>query len=77
MNRDTISGQWKQISGRIKQQWGKWTHDDLKVVEGHSDMLSGRMQERFAVARTDAQRQIRAIERDLDISRYRPSPRHH
>lgn len=77
MNRDTINGQWKQISGKIKQQWGKLTDDDLKVIEGNADMLSGRLQERYGVARDEAQRQIRAFERELDISRHEPDPRRH
>jgi uncharacterized protein YjbJ (UPF0337 family) len=28
MNTDRIAGQWKQLAGRIKQQWGKLTEDD-------------------------------------------------
>lgn len=70
MNQDTISGQWKQLRGKIKTQWGKLTDDDLKIVEGHADQLSGRLQERYGIAREEADRQIRAFEEDLDMSRH-------
>ena len=34
MNSDTISGNWKQMKGKMKEQWGKLTDDDFKVIEG-------------------------------------------
>lgn len=71
MNKDTVSGQWKQVSGRIKQQWGKLTDDDLKVVEGNAEMLAGRVQERYGVARDEAERQVREFENDLSMSRHK------
>ena len=32
MNWDTIQGNWKQLTGRAKQQWGKLTDDDLTEI---------------------------------------------
>lgn len=77
MNHDTISGQWKQISGEIKKQWGKLTDDDLKVVEGGVEALAGRLQERYGLARDEAERQVRAFEEDLSMSRQKASRRNH
>jgi hypothetical protein len=34
MNWDQVEGQWKQIKGSAKQQWGKLTDDDLDVIAG-------------------------------------------
>jgi uncharacterized protein YjbJ (UPF0337 family) len=73
MNQDTIKGQWKQISGKMKQQWGKLTDDDMKVVEGNVEMLAGRLQERYGIARDEAEREVRAFEENLEMSR-RPPP---
>ena len=42
MNTDRIAGQWKQLNGKIKQQWGKLTDDDLKRAEGSSEYLAGK-----------------------------------
>jgi uncharacterized protein YjbJ (UPF0337 family) len=77
MNNDTIAGQWKQISGQIKKQWGKLTDDDMKIVEGNAEMLAGRLQERYGIAREDAERQVREFEDDLAMSRRKAKPVHH
>ena len=34
MNWDRVEGDWKQIKGKVQQQWGKLTDDDLDVIEG-------------------------------------------
>ena len=65
MNWDQIKGNWKQYKGQAKQQWGKLTDDDLQVAEGHRDELVGRIQERYGIAREDAERQVSDWERSL------------
>ena len=59
MNSDRTAGQWTQLKGSIKAQWGKLTDDDLRQLEGHSDQLAGRLQERYGIAREEAERQAR------------------
>ena len=34
MNWDQIKGNWKQFEGKVQQQWGKLTNDDLAQVKG-------------------------------------------
>ncbi|GAA3982086.1 CsbD family protein [Comamonas faecalis] len=58
MNEDTIQGQWKQLKGKLKIQWGKLTDDDLDVAEGNAQYLIGRVQERYGIAREEAERQV-------------------
>jgi uncharacterized protein YjbJ (UPF0337 family) len=77
MNHDTISGQWKQLGGQIKKQWGKLTDDDLKVVEGNAQMLAGRLQERYGIAREEAERQVSEFEKDLNVSRQKDKSLRH
>lgn len=60
MNSDRIEGNWKQVSGKIKEQWGKLTDDDLTVAEGDLQQLAGRIQERYGIARDEARRQVDA-----------------
>jgi uncharacterized protein YjbJ (UPF0337 family) len=60
MNWDRIEGQWKQVTGQAKAQWGKLTDDDLTVVAGRRDQLAGKIQERYGVAKDDAEKQIAA-----------------
>ena len=33
MNWDQIAGQWKQFKGKVKEQWGNLTDDDLDVTD--------------------------------------------
>jgi uncharacterized protein YjbJ (UPF0337 family) len=63
MNRDQIAGNWKQLVGKAKEQWGKLTDDDWKRVEGKRDQLIGRLQERFGIAREEAEKQVAEFER--------------
>ena len=63
MNWDQIKGNWKQFKGRAKQQWGKLTDDDLTVLEGASDELSGRIQKRYGIAKEEAEKQIDTFRR--------------
>ena len=60
MNWDQIKGNWKQVAGQAKVQWGKLTDDDMDIVAGHRDQLAGRIQERYGVAREEAEKQVTA-----------------
>jgi uncharacterized protein YjbJ (UPF0337 family) len=66
MNKDQAQGKWKQFRGKVKEKWGKLTDDDLDVISGKSDQLAGRIQERYGVAKEEAERQVRDFERGLD-----------
>ena len=46
MNSVVIKGKWTQLSGTLREQWGKLTDDDLKVVDGRAESLVGKLQER-------------------------------
>ena len=58
MNADILRGKWNQLKGEVKSQWGKLTDDDLDRVEGDTDKLIGRVQERYGYAREQAQREV-------------------
>ena len=58
MNWDQVEGKWKQLKGSIKAKWGKLTDDDLDVIEGQKDQLVGRVQERYGIAKDEAQKQV-------------------
>ena len=62
MNNDRAAGQWKQMKGNLKEQWGKFTDDDLTRLEGKSDQLAGVIQERYGIARDEAERQAREFQ---------------
>lgn len=65
MNWDQIKGNWKQVSGKARQEWGKLTDDDLETAKGHRDVLVGKVQERYGIAKEEAERQVSAWETKL------------
>jgi uncharacterized protein YjbJ (UPF0337 family) len=58
MNWDRVEGNWKEFQGKVLQKWGKLTNDDLDVIKGKRTELSGRLQQRYGVAKDEAERQI-------------------
>src|SRR5215469_15477927 len=47
VNKDQFQGKWKQFKGDLKKKWGKFTDDDLLVIEGNYDKFEGKLQERY------------------------------
>jgi len=62
MNRDQLKGKWRQVRGHVKKQWGKLTDDDLEQVEGDYDKLLGKIQERYGIAREEAERRLKEFD---------------
>lgn len=54
MNWDRIEGKWTQMKGSLKQEWGKLTDDDLDYIAGSRDKLIGKLQERYGIAKDEA-----------------------
>jgi len=66
MNWDKVSGQWKQLKGKVKEKWGDLTDDDLDQVEGKRDQLVGRIQQRYGIAKDEAERRVDQWANELD-----------
>lgn len=58
MNWDQVTGQWKQLKGKVKEKWGKLTDDDLNVVAGKRDQLVGKIQQKYGIEKERVERQI-------------------
>jgi uncharacterized protein YjbJ (UPF0337 family) len=72
MNEDRMKGNWKQFKGKIQEQWGKLTDDDLDVIAGKRDQLLGRIQERHGITKDEAENQVKDWEkRNADSELYR------
>jgi uncharacterized protein YjbJ (UPF0337 family) len=57
MNWDRIEGNWKQMTGKAREKWGKLTDSDFETIAGKKDQLAGRIQERYGIAKDEAERQ--------------------
>jgi uncharacterized protein YjbJ (UPF0337 family) len=58
MNWEQAEGKWKQLKGLAKTKWGKLTDNDLESIAGKSDQLIGRIQERYGIAKEEAEKQV-------------------
>lgn len=58
MNWDTVKGNWHQVKGSVKAEWGRITDDELEQIAGEHEKLVGLIQERYGIARAEAERQI-------------------
>lgn len=58
MDWNRVEGNWKQFKGRVKEQWGKLTDDDLDQINGRRDQLEGKIQERYGYAKDQARKDI-------------------
>jgi uncharacterized protein YjbJ (UPF0337 family) len=74
MNWDQIAGQWTQLKGKAREQWGKLTDDDLDVVAGNRDKLVGMLQERYGFAK---ERALESIDKFIDGLKQPPEPQTH
>ncbi|MBC6995766.1 CsbD family protein [Neolewinella lacunae] len=43
---DKVKGNWNQLKGKMKQEYGNLTDDDLTYREGKEDEMIGRLQEK-------------------------------
>lgn len=57
-NWDNIAGNWKQVSGEVKKQWGMFTDDEVMEINGDRDILMGKIQEKYDIAQQYANMQI-------------------
>lgn len=58
MNWDVIKGNWKQMTGAIKSQWGELTDDEIDQLDGERERLAGLIQERYGMAKDQAEEEI-------------------
>ncbi len=58
MNRDVLQGQWTQLKGKVREQWGKLTDDDFDQIQGNAEKLIGKLQERYGRNREQAEQDL-------------------
>ena len=63
---DVLQGKWHELKGKAKQKWGKLTDDDLTVIGGKKDQLTGILQKRYGMAKDRAERELDEFTRSLE-----------
>jgi len=61
MNEDRLKGKWKEIKGRVKEQWGNLTDDDLLEIEGKQEKLVGILQNKYGYSKDKALEEYKKI----------------
>ena len=55
---DRMQGNWKQLKGGVRHEWGKLTHNDVEETKGYVEALAGKIEERYGVTKAGAKKQI-------------------
>jgi uncharacterized protein YjbJ (UPF0337 family) len=58
MNKDIAQGKWKQLKGKVREQWGRFTEDDVESLGGSYDRLVGAVQTKYGRAKDEASREV-------------------
>jgi uncharacterized protein YjbJ (UPF0337 family) len=74
VNWSVIQGNWKQLSGRLQERWGRLTRDDLRKLAGRRDRIMGHAQARYGAAWEKAEHQLGVL-KDL-LGRCKRATRH-
>ena len=61
LTKEELSGTWNDIKGRVKQEWGNISDDELKQVEGNIDRLVGLIQKKTGEARVEIEKTLRSF----------------
>lgn len=62
MNKEQAQGKTEQITGKIKETWGKLTDNDITLYNGQKDQFFGKLKEHYGLAKEDAEKKIKALE---------------
>jgi uncharacterized protein YjbJ (UPF0337 family) len=57
-NKDILDGKWHELKGKVRQQWGKLTDDDLTQMSGKTEELVGVLQQRYGYGKAQAEIEI-------------------
>lgn len=63
MDWNQVKGNWNQVKGNVRANWGKLTDDELEQIAGNRDVLIGRIQEKYGIAKDAAEKQVKDWEK--------------
>ena len=50
------------MKGKIKQQWGQLTDNDLAQINGRRDQLEGKVQQRYGLAKDRVRKDVKDVD---------------
>jgi uncharacterized protein YjbJ (UPF0337 family) len=61
MNTDILKGKWNQVKGTIRSRWAKLTDNDVMEIQGDTEKLLVKLQERYGYARDQAEQELQTF----------------
>lgn len=58
MNKLSFTGSWNEVAGKLKQQYGNLTDDDVTFAEGKEEELLGRLQTKLGKSKEEIRQMI-------------------
>ena len=58
MNWDRIEGNWKQFKGKLQEEWGDLTNDELDRAAGQREQVEGLIQERYGKTKDEVRAEV-------------------
>ena len=68
MRWNRIEGNWSELKGKAKQNWGKFSDDQIEDVNGKREHLAGKIQEIYGINKDEAERQINEFSNSIQES---------
>jgi len=62
MDKLEIKGNWNELKGKLKQEYGDLTEDDLQYAEGKEDELLGKIQQRVGASKEEITNKINSYQ---------------
>lgn len=66
MNKEQVQGNWNQFKGKVLETWGDLTDDDITLLKGKRDQFFGKLQEKYGIAKEEAEKQIKDFEKSTN-----------
>lgn len=57
MSNDIAEGNWKQLKGKVRENWGKLTDDEVDEIRGRKENFVGKIQEKYGLKKDEAERE--------------------
>lgn len=56
-----IEGNWEQLKGKIKNQWGNLTDKDIDKMNGSYEALAGKIKESYGSSKEEIEKQMKEV----------------
>jgi len=73
LNKDTVSGDWKILKGKIKTAWGKLSDTDIDSLAGDITQLEGKIQKTYGLTKEEASKKFNEFKKSLSSSSRGPT----